>query len=55
MINAKACADKAMELDDRAEACFSAEAADEYRLMAVEWRKLQAQAAAQDAWMAEHP
>jgi hypothetical protein len=54
MISAKDCAAKAAEMDDKANECFSAESADQFRIMADAWRQLQEQVVAQDAWAAKN-
>ncbi len=38
------CGVKAAEMDGKADECFSADAADLYRLLASEWRTLRAEA-----------
>ena len=43
---------RAVEMDGKADQCFSIEAADMYRELAAEWRDLQAQAFAQEAFAA---
>jgi len=44
---------KAVEMDGKADQCFSIEAAEMYRALAAEWRYLQAQAIAQEAFAAQ--
>jgi len=48
MMNADECWAKVREMDDKANQCFSIEAADMYRELATEWRQLQAQIRAQE-------
>lgn len=48
MMSADQCWGKAKEMDDKANQCFSIEAADMYRELATEWRHLQAQVRAQE-------
>jgi len=43
---------KAVEMDGKADQCFSIEAAEMYRALAAEWRYLQAQAIAQEDFAA---
>ena len=54
MMSTEAYAAKAAEMDAKADECFSVEAADSFRMMAGEWRNLQAEALAQTAWVAKN-
>ncbi len=47
LMSAEQYAAKAVEMDDKADVCLSAEAADLYRTLASEWRKLQTVAIAE--------
>jgi hypothetical protein len=49
MMNAKAYDAKAVEMEEKADACFSAEAAEMYRDIAAHWRQLRIETIAQDA------
>ena len=55
MMSAANCAAKAVEMDGKADECFSIEAADLYRTLAAEWRHLRAEAIAQNNWVPEVP
>jgi len=48
MMNTDECWAKVKQMDDKADRCFSIEAADMYRELATEWRQLQAQVRAQE-------
>jgi len=48
MMNADECWAKVEEMNDKANQCFTIEAADMYRELATEWRQLQAQVRAQE-------
>jgi hypothetical protein len=50
MLSAEAFEAKALEMDAKADECFSSETADIYRALADQWRGLRVEAASQGAF-----